>query len=186
MLDTFRLDGRVALITGGGKGIGAATARALADAGADVVVTARTESDVEQVAAEVRDLGRRALGVPGDVNDLEFLARLVDRTVDELGRLDVLVNNAGGSVSKPFLETTVADLEKSFHFNVSSPFELTRLAVPHLLEHGAGSIVNIGSVAGRNATRGSLTHSLTKSAVGQLTRLMAIELAPKIRANAVL
>src|SRR5439155_9860887 len=98
----------------------------------------------------------------------------------------ILVNNAGGSLSRPMLDTRVDELESSFHFNVSVPFELSRLAVPHMLERGAGSVVNIGSVAGRNANRGSLTHSLTKAALAQLTRLMAAELAPRIRVNAVL
>jgi 7-alpha-hydroxysteroid dehydrogenase len=186
VLDRFRLDGRVAVVTGGGKGIGAAIAEAFADAGADVVVSARTPADVERVAEAVRRRGRRGLAVPGDVNDLAFLTELVDRAVGELGRLDVVVNNAGGSVSRPFLETTTDDLAKSFHFNVLAPFELSRLAVPHLLEQGGGSIVNIGSVAGQKATRGSLTHSLTKSALGQLTKLMAAELAPRVRVNAVL
>lgn len=186
MLEPAPLAGKVVLITGAGKGIGAASAALLADAGADVVVAARTEADVERVAKTVRGKGRRALAMPGDVNDLEFLAELVGRTTTELGALDVLINNAGGSVSKPLLETTVGALERSFHFNVSSPFELVRLSVPHMLERGGGSIVNIGSVAGRNAPRGSFTHSLTKATVAQMTRLMAAELSPKIRVNAVL
>lgn len=186
MLERFDLQDRVAVVTGGGKGIGAATAEALAEAGADVVVTARTAEDVEQVADAVRAKGRRALALPGDVNDLDFVSWLVERTVSDLGGLDIVVNNAGGSQSKPLLETTVDQLRHSFHFNVLSPFELVRLAVPHLLERGGGSIVNIGSVAGRNATRGSFTHSLMKAAVGQMTRLMAAELSPKIRCNAVL
>jgi 7-alpha-hydroxysteroid dehydrogenase len=185
-LDNFRLDGKVALITGGGKGIGAAIARAFADAGADVVVTARTESDVESVAADVTARGRRSLGLPADVNDLAVLRELVDRTVDELGGIDIVVNNAGGSVSHPFLETTVDQLEKSFHFNVSATFELSRLAVPRMLDRGGGAILNISSVAGHKAVRGSLTHSTTKAAVSQLTRVMAAELAPRIRVNAIL
>jgi 7-alpha-hydroxysteroid dehydrogenase len=122
----------------------------------------------------------------GDVNDVGVLAALVDAAVAELGGVDVVVNNAGGSQSRPFLETTVGELESSFHFNVAVPFELCRLAVPRMLERGGGSIINIGSVAGSKAVRGSLTHSLTKSALAQLTRLMAIELAPRVRANAVL
>ena len=186
VLDRFRLDGQVAVVTGGGKGIGAAIAEAFADAGADVVVTARTASDVEQIAESVRERGRRGVAIPGDVNDFGFLADLVTHTVEELGRLDIVVNNAGGSVSRPFLDTTATDLAKSFHFNVLAPFELSRLAAPHMLERGSGCIVNIGSVAGQKAVRGSLTHSLTKSALGQLTKLMAAELAPKIRVNAVL
>jgi len=185
-LDAFRLDGRAALVTGAGQGIGAATALAFADVGADVALTARTEADLEAVAEQVRARGRRALVLPGDVNDLAHLAAVVEATVAELGRLDVLVNNAGGSVSKPFLDTTVAQLESSFHFNVSAAFELSRLAVPHMLDVGGGSIVNIGSVAGRNAGRGTLTHSLTKAAVAQLTRLMAADLAPRVRVNGVL
>jgi len=186
MLEQFHLTDQVAIVTGGGKGIGAATAELFAEAGADVVVTARTADDVARVAESVAAHGRRALGVPGDVNDLAFLATLVERTVDELGGIDVVVNNAGGSVSRPLLDTTVADLEHSFHFNISSPFELVRLAVPHMLARGRGTIVNISSVAGRNAPRGSFTHSLTKAAVSQMTRLMAAELSPKIRVNAVL
>jgi 7-alpha-hydroxysteroid dehydrogenase len=182
----FGLAGKVAVITGAGKGIGAAIARAYASAGADVALTARTASDLEAVAADVAALGRRAHVLPGDVNDLAAVARLVDSTVEALGGIDIVVNNAGGSVSHPFLDTTVEQLEHSFHFNVSVPFELTRLAVPHLLARGGGVVVNIGSVAGRKAVRGTLTHSLTKAAVAQLTRLMAADLAPRIRVNAVL
>jgi 7-alpha-hydroxysteroid dehydrogenase len=185
-LDGFRLDGKVAMITGGGKGIGAAIAAAFADAGADVMVTARTAADVDAVAADVESRGRRALPIAADVNDLGVLAQLVDRTVAELGGVDIVVNNAGGSMSYPLLQTTVDQLEKSFHFNVSVTFELTRLAVPHLLERGGGVILNISSVAGHKAVRGSLTHSTTKAAVSQLTRVMAAELAPRIRVNAIL
>src|SRR5436190_14923737 len=186
MLEQFRVTGPVAIVTGAGRGIGAAIADCFAEAGADVVLTARTESQLEETAAAVRTHGGRVLSMPGDVNDLGFLAMLVDETIAQLGGLDIVVNNAGGSISKPMLDTTVEDLESSFHFNVSAPFELSRLAVPKMLERGGGSIVNIGSVAGRNANRGSLTHSLTKAALAQLTRLMAAELAPKIRVNAVL
>src|SRR5207248_5704394 len=117
--------------------------------------------------------------VPGDLNDGEFVADLVAATAGELGGVDIIVNNAGAqSIPRSMLDTRVADLEASFHFNVAVPFELSRLAVPHMLERGGGSIVNIGSVAGRNANRGALAHSLTKAALAQLTRLMASELAP--------
>jgi 7-alpha-hydroxysteroid dehydrogenase len=186
LLDQFRLPGRVALITGAGKGIGAATAVAFAEAGADVAISARTVADLEQVAASIAAAGQKALVLPADVSDLPGLAELVERTVDELGALDIVVNNAGGSISRPFLDTRTDELESSFRFNVSAPFELSRLATPHLLARGGGAILNVGSVAGKNATRGSLTHSLTKAALAQLTRLMAVELAPRIRVNAVL
>jgi 7-alpha-hydroxysteroid dehydrogenase len=185
VLDQFRLDGRVAVVTGAGKGIGAAIATTLASAGADVVLVARTASDLDRVASEVTALGRRALTHAADVNDLDELAAVVERAAGELGGVDVVVNNAGGADSKPFLDTRAGDLEDAFHFNISAPFELVRLATPFLLER-AGSVVNIGSMAGVNASRGSFTHSLMKSGLAQLTRLMAAELSPRVRINAVL
>jgi 7-alpha-hydroxysteroid dehydrogenase len=186
ILDRFRLDGQVAVISGAGQGIGAATALALADAGADVALLARTGADLEAVAEQVRARGRNAAVLPVDVNDLDALAEAVAGTVAQLGRLDIVVNNAGGSRSRLFPDTTVRHLESSFHFNVSSAFELSRLALPHQLANGGGSVVNIGSVAGLNAERGTLTHSLTKAAVAQLTRLMAADLSPRVRVNGVL
>lgn len=184
--DRFRLTDHVAIITGAGKGIGASIATTFAAAGADVVLTSRSVEDLESVATHVRELGRLALVVPGDVNDLAVLSHLVDIAVAEFGRLDIVVNNAGGSISRPLLDTTVEQLEKSFHFNVSVPFELTRLATAHLLRSDNASVTNISSVAGQHALRGSLTHSLTKNSESHLTKLMAAELAPRIRVNAVL
>jgi len=185
-VDRFGVEGRVAIVTGGGKGIGAATAVALAGAGADVLLVARTPADLDEVAERVVATGRRCETLAGDVNDTAVLATAVDRAVATFGHLDIVVNNAGGSMSRPFLATTVGQLERAFHFNVSVPFELSRLAVPHLLEREGASIVNISSIAGRQAVRGGMTHSLTKAAESQLTRLMAAELAPRIRVNAVL
>ena len=184
-LDAFRIDGKAAIVTGASQGIGAATALAFADAGADVVLTARTESDLERVAAAVVDRGRRAVVVPGDVNDLDHVARVVEAAVAELGRIDVVVSNAGGARSRPFADTRVDHLEAAFHFNVSVAFELTRLALPQLLESGEGAVVTIGSMAGVHASRGSLAHGLSKAALTQLSRLMAADLAPRVRVNAV-
>jgi 7-alpha-hydroxysteroid dehydrogenase len=184
--DLFRLDGKVALVTGAGKGIGAAIARAFADAGADVAVVSRTSEDIENVARDVEARGRRAIALPADVNELDRLPSLIDETVGRLGGLDIVVNNAGGSQSFPFLDTRVEQLEASFHFNVSVPFELSRLAVPHLLARPGASIVNISSMAGRNSPRGQLTHGTTKAAMSHMTQLMAADLAPRIRVNAVL
>ena len=186
VIDQFRLTDRVAVITGAGKGIGAAIAVAMAEAGADVALTARTASDLEAVAEEIQKRGRRALVFPADVNDLSVLPRFLDAAVDELGAVDIVVNNAGGSQSYPLLDTRVENLEASFHFNVSVTFELSRLAVPLLLARGGGSIINISSVAGSKTTRGGLVHGTTKAAVTHMTKMMAADLAPRIRVNAVL
>jgi 7-alpha-hydroxysteroid dehydrogenase len=182
----FSLTGKVALVTGGGRGIGAAIAHAFAAAGAAVAVTARTQSDIDAVVAEIAAAGGRAFAFPADVNDLARLAELVEATVEELGGLDVLVNNAGGEVSPSFLETRVEDLEAALHFNVSVPFELSRLAVPHLLERPGASILNMSSVAAGRSVRGHLVHHTCKGALTQLTLSMAADLGPRIRVNALL
>jgi 7-alpha-hydroxysteroid dehydrogenase len=185
-VDQFKLTDQVALITGAGKGIGAAIARAFAEAGANVAIAARTKEDLEAVASDVSALGQRALVHPTDVNELDQLPDLVQATVGEFGRLDILVNNAGGSISHSFLKTRVDQLEAAFHFNVSVAFELSRLAVPHLLEHDGSSIINISSMAGRNAVRGSVVYGTAKAAFSHMSRLMAADLAPRIRVNAIL
>jgi 7-alpha-hydroxysteroid dehydrogenase len=185
ILDRFRLDGKVALVTGAGRGIGAGIALGFAEAGADVVCAARTEKEIEEVAARVRALGRRALAVPCDVMQRPQLEALVARAMSELGRIDVLVNNAGGSPWKPFLRTSEAMFEEALRFNVTSAFLLARLAVPHMLERGGGSIVNISSAMGRITDRGFSAYGTAKAALSHLTRLLANELAPRVRVNAI-
>jgi 7-alpha-hydroxysteroid dehydrogenase len=186
VLDRFRLTGKVAMVTGAGKGIGREIALAYADAGADVALLARTVSDLEEVATRIAERGRRALIVPTDVMDLAALEPAVERTVSELGGIDVLVNNAGGAVPAPFMDTRVEHLEWAFHFNVSAPVELTRLCVPRLLERGGGAVLNIGSMAGAHASRGYIAYGTAKAAIAHATKLMASDLAPRIRVNAIL
>jgi 7-alpha-hydroxysteroid dehydrogenase len=185
VLDRFRVDGQVAIITGAGRGIGAASALALASCGADVVLTARTESQLEHVAGEVEALGRKAVVVATDANDLDHLTSTVDVARDAFGRVDIVVNNVGGTELRPFLETTPGFMEEAFHFNVSTAFALSRAAVPLMLDHGGGSIVNIASVMHRFVDRGYLGYSTGKAALAHVTRLMSADLAPRIRVNAV-
>jgi len=185
LLDRFRVDGRAAVVTGAGRGIGAASARALAEAGADVALTARTPEQLEAVAAEIRGFGRRALVVPGDVNDLDHVDALVGAAVAEFGRLDVVVNNAGGSMPAPLLDTSVASFEKAFHFNVTTAFALTKASLPHLLERDHGAVVNISSAMGRLRDRGFVAYGTAKAALAHMTRLMAADCAPRVRVNAI-
>jgi 7-alpha-hydroxysteroid dehydrogenase len=185
LMDRFRLDGRVAVITGAGRGIGAGCALALAEAGAHVAITARTQEQLDAVAAEVRSLGVQALVFPGDVNDLGMLDAFVEATVGEFGRLDIVINNAGGSAPRPLLDTSVKMFEQAFHFNVTTAFALSKAAVPHLLEHDGSAIVNISSAMGRFRDRGFVAYGTAKAALAHMTRLMAADCAPRIRVNAI-
>jgi 7-alpha-hydroxysteroid dehydrogenase len=185
ILDRFRVTDRVAIVTGAGRGIGAATAVALAQAGADVVISARTEGQLADVARQVEAAGRRALAVPADLSDLDAAAGLAAAAADAFGRLDIVVNNVGGALPRPFLATRPRHLAAAFEFNVAITHSLTRAAVPHLLAAGAGAVVNISSVIGRVAGRGYLAYGTAKAALAQYTRLAAADLAPRIRVNAI-
>ena len=160
ILDLFRLDGKVAIITGAGRGIGAASAVALAECGADVVIAARTQSDLDMVTERVAAAGRRAISVVGDLADLDVVRSLVTTARREFGRLDVVVNNVGGAIPLPFLDTTPEYLEEAFHFNVTTAHALNLAAVPLLLEDDGGAIAHY-------------------------TRLISKDLAPRIRVNAI-
>lgn len=182
ILDRFRVTDRVAIVTGAGRGIGAATAVGLAQAGADVVVSARTEDQLREVAGRIEAAGRRAVVVPADLNDLKAAAALADAAMDAFGRLDVVVNNVGGTYPRAFLDTTTDFLAEAFHFNVLTAHALTRAAVPHMTD---GAVVNISSVMGRVTGRGFLAYGTAKAALAHYTRLAARDLAPRIRVNAI-
>jgi 7-alpha-hydroxysteroid dehydrogenase len=148
ILDRFRVDGRVAVVTGAGRGIGRGIALALAEAGADVVCAARTLEQIEETAACVRERGRRALAIPCDVTDSEQRQAVVEQAACELGRLDILVNNAGGWPPREAMQTSERALEAAFRFNVTQAFAFTKLCVPRMVEAGQGAVVNISSRAG--------------------------------------
>jgi len=185
ILDRFRLDDKVAIVTGAGRGIGAGCALAFAEMGAAVVCAARTPEQIEETAAKARAAGVRALAVPCDVMETAALHKLVERTRDEFGRVDVLVNNAGGSPPKPMLETSERMFERAFRFNVTTAFQLCQLVVPHMRAGGGGSIVNVSSAAGRLVQPGFAAYGTAKAALSFLTRNLAAELAPDVRVNAI-
>jgi 7-alpha-hydroxysteroid dehydrogenase len=185
ILDRFAMTGTVAIVTGAGRGIGAATAIALAEAGADVVISARTADQLGEVAEQVAAVGRRAVVVAADLSDLDAVAGLVDQTRDAYGRLDLVVNNVGGAMPRPFMDTSPGRLEQAFHFNVSTAHALLRPAVPLMLEGDGGSVVNISSAMGRMAGRGYLAYGTAKGALAHYTRLAAADLSPRIRVNAI-
>lgn len=186
LADRLRLDGRAAIVTGASRGIGAATALALAESGADLIVSARNAGDLSELAGKVESsTGRRVVTVPADLSDLDSLPPLVEVAKERFGRLDVVVNNVGGTMPRPFLNTSPRYLEAAFHFNVTVAYELTRLATPVMLGGDGGSVVNVASAIGRLVDRGYVAYGTAKAALIHMTRLVAADLAPRIRVNVV-
>jgi NAD(P)-dependent dehydrogenase (short-subunit alcohol dehydrogenase family) len=183
----FDLTGRVAIVTGGGTGIGAATARLLAEHGADVVIAARTVDDLERTSSAVETAtGRRCLAVRTDIKDEAQVGQLVQRTVDELGRIDILVNNAGGTRMGPLSALPTKGWDASFDLNVRSAYFCTREAGKHLLAQRSGVIVNISSDAGVHGVKGGAHYAAAKSALQMFTTVTAAEWGPHgIRANCI-
>lgn len=187
ILERFELTGHVAVVTGAGRGIGAATAVALAEAGADVVIASRTENQLRGVAERIEAAGRRALVVPADLADTAATAGLAEQAYEEFGRLDIVVNNVGGTIPNTFLDTDESYLEEAFHFNVTTAHALTRAAVTYMVKSpdGQQSVVSISSMMGRTAGRGYLAYGTAKAALAHWTRLAATDLAPRIRVNGI-
>ena len=185
LLDRFRMDDRVAVVTGASRGIGAACARALAEMGADVVLAARTADTLDTVRREIEGLGRRAITVRCDVMVRADLEAVVQNAIDTFGRIDVLVNNAGGYPPLPALRTSERAFEEAFRFNVTSAFLMSRFAIPHMLERDGGAIVNISSAAGRIPQSGFVAYGTAKAAMSFMTRQLAHEFAPRVRVNAI-
>ncbi len=187
ILDEFRLDGRVAIVTGGGQGIGRGIALGLAEAGAHVVVAARTKADLDEVVARVEGAGGRALGVVADVLVEEDRRRLVDSAVEHFGRLDVLVNNAGGTGPRPAMTTSERFFDMAMKLNVTAPFLMSQLvAQPMVDSAGGGSIVNISSRSSDMVLSSFAAYGAGKAALNMVTRNLAGEFAPLVRVNAIL
>jgi 3-oxoacyl-[acyl-carrier protein] reductase len=170
------LSGQVAIVTGGGRGIGRAAALALGRAGADVAVAARTRAEIEAVAGEVQALGRRALAIPCDVTRYEDCERLVTRTVAALGRLDVLVSNAGGTEERiPVADSDPGRWAATIAANLLGVYHCARAALPVMTGQGRGKIIHVGSGLGHAPLPGNAAYAAAKAGVWMLTRVMAQE-----------
>lgn len=186
-IERFSLEGKVAIVTGASRGIGRAIAIGFAEAGADVTVAARTEEDCRQVAKEIESLGRRAHVAVTDVRSREQIEAMISSTVETLGKIDVLVNNAGGSnFMAPVASLRPEGWEKIRSLNLDSVFHATQLAVQAMVEGTGGSIIQIASVAGIQGAQGLSMYSAAKGGVRLFTQAVAKELAQSgVRVNTI-
>ncbi len=183
----FDLTGRVALVTGGSKGLGAAMAAGLASAGADLVLASRTLSEVEEVAAEIaRDYGRQAIGVAADVSQPADVDAMVQTALKKFGKIDILINNAGINIRGPIDELTFEQFRKVQEINVDGLWLCSKAVVPHMKKASYGRIINMASTLGVVGLSNRTPYTASKGAVVQMTRALGLELAPHgITCNAI-
>ena len=185
-LDKFSLEGKVAIITGSGRGIGKGIALAFAEAGADVVCCDLTVSDVEAAAKEVQAQGRRSLAIRCDVTDEGQVLTLIDQTLREFGRIDILVNNVGGTTFGPMIRMSRRDFEDVLALNLTSTFMCSQSAAKIMLEQKSGSIINISTRDSIQPCIGRIAYGAAKAGVNSFTKTLAWELSPYIRVNSIL
>jgi NAD(P)-dependent dehydrogenase (short-subunit alcohol dehydrogenase family) len=187
ILDQFRLTGKIALVTGASKGIGAAMAAAFAQAGAKVVVCSRKQEAVDEVAQALTAQGLEAIGIAANVGRGTDILMLTERVLQRYGRIDILVNNAAvNPVFGPLAQTDAAAFDKIMDVNLKGPFELAKAVYPHMAKNGGGSIINISSVEGLSPEKFMGIYSVSKAALIMLTKVMAKEwAADKVRVNAI-
>lgn len=186
-LARFSLDGRVAIVVGGGRGIGEGVARAYASAGASVALVARTAEQAQAVANDLRSQGANAVVVQADVYDFDALPGVVERTVGQFGRIDNVTYSAGGGYDwAPYQDLNLDDLQASLDRNIKVPFELVRLAFPYLSESPNASVLFMSSITTTMALRGHLLYEVSKAGQNQLTRSLSADLGPKVRVNSIL
>ncbi len=182
----FDLTGRTAFVTGASRGIGQVIAVALAQAGADVALAARSEEGLNQTAAQITALGRKAFVLPLDVTRQDDVNAAVNRAIELLGHIDVVLNNAGGSnFIVPFLDLRIAGWEKLLKLNLDSTIYVCQAVGGHMRERGTGSVINVASVAGLSAAPGLIGYGAAKAAVVSVTKTLAVEWAAhNVRVNA--
>ena len=184
-LDAFSLSGQVAIVTGGGAGIGRGISELFAAAGAAVVVSDLKKETADDTAAAITKAGGRAIGVACDVTDADARKALVDAAVSSFGKVTILVNNAGGGGPKPF-DMPMDTFTWAYELNVFSVFNLSQLCAPHIAKAGGGAILNISSMAGENRNVRMASYASSKAAENHLTRNIAFDLGPMgIRVNAI-
>ncbi len=181
------LEGKVAIVTGASKGIGKAIATSLADVGVKVVLAARTQHTVEQVAAELRNLGTEATAIPADVTDVDAVQNLIQRTLDTYQKLDILINNAGNGIFGPVADFDPNDWDSVINSNLKGIYLCAKYALPSLLTEGGGQIINVLSIAAKVAFPASGAYCAAKAGALALTKVLAAEVRDKnIRVTAVL
>jgi 2-deoxy-D-gluconate 3-dehydrogenase len=185
-MSVFDLTGRTAFVTGASRGIGRVIAVALARAGADVAVAARSEDGLRETAAEITALGRKAFVLPLDVTSQDDVKAAVNKAIELLGQIDVVVNNAGGSnFIVPFLDLRISGWEKVLRLNLDSTIYVCQAVGGHMRERGTGSVINVASVAGLSAAPGLVPYGAAKAAVVSVTKTLAVEwAASNVRVNA--
>ena len=179
----MKLAGKVAVVTGGGTGIGQGAAIALAAEGAKVMVLGRRPEPLNETVAEIEKAGGEALACPTDVTDVKKIEQAMQLLKERWGRADILVNNAGSAMRKPFMQTTLEELDELYRVDLRSVFAVSQALVPMLKEDGGGSIINISSILGVLGSAYSTAYCAMKGGVVQLSRAMAAELGPEIRVN---
>jgi NAD(P)-dependent dehydrogenase (short-subunit alcohol dehydrogenase family) len=181
----FDLTGRVALVTGGSKGLGRAIADALAQAGADVAIASRTPADLEAAAAALRRHGRRALPVRADVTEEDSIAAMVRQVIDQLGRIDILVNNAGVGDTHAVVDMDTTYWDRVMRVNLRGPMLCCKHVGPHMIAQRSGKVINVGSVLAARVARYMSSYSASKAAIVHFTRALALEwLRHNVQVNA--
>lgn len=186
VLEKFQLKDKVAMVTGAGRGIGKSIALALAEAGADVVVAARTEREIKKTAEEINQMGRRSLSVPADVGKSREVQDMVDQTITKFGKIDILVNNAGIATGKSALEVSEEDWHRVLETNLTGPFLCSKAAGRHMIKRRQGSIINIISTLAIRGMPERIDYCASKGGLIQITKVLALEWAQyNIRVNAI-
>lgn len=186
IIDSFRLDGRVALVTGAGRGIGEGIALGLAEAGADLALVSRTPAELERVAAAVRAMGRQAVAVPCDVGDLSAIPPAVQRAVEALGRIDILVNCAGIQRRMTVLEATAEGWEQVINTNLRSAYFMTQAVGRVMVKQRRGKVISIASMTTYRGFHMISPYGISKAGLANFTKYLAVEWAPyNIQANAI-